>query len=43
MNKEQFTIFFSWQSDNAKENKHVIKGCLEKISNTLKKKITLMN
>lgn len=37
MNKERFTIFFSWQSDNAKENKHIIKECLKKISKSLNK------
>lgn len=37
MIKERFTIFFSWHSNNSKENKHIIMGCLEKISETLKK------
>lgn len=37
MKKDHFTIFFSWQSDNANENKHIIKDCLEKISKTLSK------
>lgn len=37
MIKERFTIFFSWQSDNPEENKHIIKGCLKKISKSLNK------
>ncbi len=37
MMKGKHTIFFSWQSDNVKENKYIIKECLKKVSKSLNK------
>lgn len=37
MNKQKFTIFFSWQSENKEENKYAINNCLKKISKVFQK------